>query len=595
MSMKRILISLGSVGAVVCFSGVAQAQWDDNFDGYANGSNIVGQGDWLGWWDDPGASNAVVSSAEANSGPHSLATIGPDDTVQLYSGFGGGVWVYETMVYHPSDMTGLAYFIMLNQFDNVDTGQGGVANWSTQMSFDANGGTVNSEFENLGTDLVTDTWVHLRVLIDLDNDIQSITYNNEYVTQKSWSEGTGGAGLVNIAAVDLWANNASVHYYDDLSLTEADTIGACCLPDGACVADVDMGTCEGDGGSYQGDGSTCAVADATLACLAIGDCGTILNLPDVNGSNFNIKGSTCDEENSCNLVSSSDFQAEINLPFDAEWTIAICGSSFDTLLRIGTDCCTADIASLDDGCGAVNLQESFTDFFTAGTYFVTIEGVGGGCGAFELDISTACVLDAKGASDEGEPNCGQDGDENDGCNDPDGDGFFNFGTVSCGETIAGTLSFIPGVYADTDWYELVVEENTTVTVTQQGDGSGINFGFIQYNEGFEGSGDCSQTSGFVSPFSTATGCQVGDVSSDLTPGIWWIWTALPFQETDPAQDCPTNYVLTVSCDGGAECTWDLSEDGTVNGTDLILLLGAWGDPYGTPDLIELLGAWGDCE
>ena len=46
-------------------------------------------------------------------------------------------------------------------------------------------------------------------------------------------------------------------------------------------------------------------------------------------------------------------------------------------------------------------------------------------------------------------------------------------------------------------------------------------------------------------------------------------------------------------DDGA-CPWDLDDDEVVGTGDLILLLGAWGDPYGTPDLIELLGNWGPC-
>ncbi len=42
------------------------------------------------------------------------------------------------------------------------------------------------------------------------------------------------------------------------------------------------------------------------------------------------------------------------------------------------------------------------------------------------------------------------------------------------------------------------------------------------------------------------------------------------------------------------CSWDLDSNGVVNGTDLILMLGSWGVPYGTADLIALLGAWGLC-
>ncbi len=427
------------IAALLAVSTYAGGPWADNFDSYRTGSQIVGQGGWEAWDLDGNAAEAFVTSAQAFSGANSLAIDSaggglPDDIVQEYS-VDSGIWILSAMAYIPSDMTGQNSFVMLNQY--TPDGDGSNENWSTWFHFNTDTGLVTSEFEGVTTPLITDQWVEIRVLIDLEQDLQTITFDGNYLTQKSWSDGSPPQGTTTIGALDLYGDSASAMYYDDISLDVAPAAGACCLPDGTCDGDdVDQATCEGNGGTYQGDGSVCAAADATLACLFFGDCGTILNLPDENGSNFNIKGSTCDEENSCNLVGSNDFQAEINLPFDAEWTIAICGSSFDTLLRIGTDCCTADIASLDDGCGAINLQESFTADLKAGTYFVTIEGVGGGCGDFALDISAA---------------------------------------------------------------------------------------------------------------------------------------------------------------GGPDCAWDLSEDGTVNGTDLILLLGAWGDPYGTPDLIELLGAWGDCE
>jgi hypothetical protein len=42
------------------------------------------------------------------------------------------------------------------------------------------------------------------------------------------------------------------------------------------------------------------------------------------------------------------------------------------------------------------------------------------------------------------------------------------------------------------------------------------------------------------------------------------------------------------------CPWDLDTDGDVDANDLLLLLGAWGDPYDTEDLLSLLGDWGAC-
>ncbi len=42
------------------------------------------------------------------------------------------------------------------------------------------------------------------------------------------------------------------------------------------------------------------------------------------------------------------------------------------------------------------------------------------------------------------------------------------------------------------------------------------------------------------------------------------------------------------------CLWDLDGDRAVGTGDLIILLGAWGDPYDVVDLDSLLGAWGPC-
>ena len=61
-------------------------------------------------------------------------------------------------------------------------------------------------------------------------------------------------------------------------------------------------------------------------------------------------------------------------------------------------------------------------------------------------------------------------------------------------------------------------------------------------------------------------------------------------------ECPDSHIVnTVIGDILIECPWDLDGDGNVGTGDLIVLLGAWGDPYGTSDLIELLGNWGPCE
>jgi hypothetical protein len=42
----------------------------------------------------------------------------------------------------------------------------------------------------------------------------------------------------------------------------------------------------------------------------------------------------------------------------------------------------------------------------------------------------------------------------------------------------------------------------------------------------------------------------------------------------------------------AEFSMDLNCDGIVGVDDLLIMLGAWGDPWGVPDLLKLLQSWG---
>ena len=105
--------------------------WSDNFDSYATGSQLHGQGGWKGWSNDP-AAGALTSSAQARSAPNSAAIVGASDLVHEYSGYTSGPWVYTAWQYAPTDMTGLSYFILLNTYNDAGTN-----NWSTQVQFDA--------------------------------------------------------------------------------------------------------------------------------------------------------------------------------------------------------------------------------------------------------------------------------------------------------------------------------------------------------------------------------------------------------------------------------------------------------------------------
>ena len=68
---------------------------------------------------------------------------------------------------------------------------------------------------------ITDDWIELRVEIDLDANLQTIYYDGEVLDQTVWQ----ASGIPEVQAVDLFSNNGSFAYFDDLSL-EPIEIGA---------------------------------------------------------------------------------------------------------------------------------------------------------------------------------------------------------------------------------------------------------------------------------------------------------------------------------------------------------------------------------
>ncbi|MBE0411118.1 MAG: hypothetical protein IBX69_15460 [Anaerolineales bacterium] len=213
-----------SVGSDTCnITGVPQASclqatplttWMDNFDSYATGSQLHGQGGWKGWFNDPSA-GALTSDAQANSAPNSAAILGASDLVHEYDGYTSGAWVYKAMQFVPNDFVGQSYFILLNSYDDA----GSNLNWSVQVLFNGDTNQVSNTGVSGGTlPLIRGNWVELRVEIDLDADTQAFYYNNQLLYMGTWTSEVSGGGVLNIGAVDLYANGASVVYYDDMSL-----------------------------------------------------------------------------------------------------------------------------------------------------------------------------------------------------------------------------------------------------------------------------------------------------------------------------------------------------------------------------------------
>jgi len=188
--------------------------WADNFDSYATGVSLHGLGGWKGWYNDP-AATAYTSASQALSAPNSVNITSTADLVHEYSGYIAGEWVYTAWQYIPQNFLGESYFILMNQYND----DGSVGNWSVQVSF--NSGTnlvVNTGATGGSLPLIKDSWVQLRLEIDLTNDTCAFYYGGQLLYQGTWTGEVSGGGINNLAAVDLFANSATPIYYDDISL-----------------------------------------------------------------------------------------------------------------------------------------------------------------------------------------------------------------------------------------------------------------------------------------------------------------------------------------------------------------------------------------
>ncbi len=181
----------------------------EDFESYVAGSDLHGQGGWKGWLNDPNA-GAPASGTHAFAGANSVEIIGSADLVHEFT-LNGGVVALSAMQYIASESTGESYFILLNQYNDA----GVECDWSVQTVFNLGTGVVTFDGGTTAA-IVYDQWVEVKVVIDLDNNAVEHYYNGVLCVTNQWDD----TGHTTLQAIDLYGNNASSVWYDDLKIMQ---------------------------------------------------------------------------------------------------------------------------------------------------------------------------------------------------------------------------------------------------------------------------------------------------------------------------------------------------------------------------------------
>jgi hypothetical protein len=193
--------------------------WSDNYDNYTNGQLLDGTSDDGGWkgWDNVAGCFGTVTDSQARSAPYSDMITGPSDNVHEFT-ITSGTFDFIAWQYIPNDFSGETYFILLS--DYLD-GQDSANTWALQITFNSAVGLVESEFDAVTCPLITGRWVELKTSINLTSDFFQFFYDGDLLIEKAWTStiNNNGAGTLELDAVDLYANNSSPVYYDDLKIT----------------------------------------------------------------------------------------------------------------------------------------------------------------------------------------------------------------------------------------------------------------------------------------------------------------------------------------------------------------------------------------
>ena len=197
--MKLLVITM-----TLLIASFAVADWTENFDSYAAGSGLSGQGGWFPWGDTP-AGEAYVTTDMARSAPNSLDAIPTADMVHEFNVMSGTPEI-SAWNYIPTGSTGDQFFILLSVYMGNDS------EWTLQLKFACDDSQLIVTEGTAIVPIVYDQWVEVKVEIDLAANMQKIYYNGVLIDTIAWSP----TSIYQFGALDLFSDGGSSIYWDDI-------------------------------------------------------------------------------------------------------------------------------------------------------------------------------------------------------------------------------------------------------------------------------------------------------------------------------------------------------------------------------------------
>jgi hypothetical protein len=229
-----------------------------------------------------GPNNGTISTTHAHSAPNSLQ-LGPAVDVVQTGNVTSGQWKISVWTWVTSPTNGQtydqAYIIVMNNYQppTVPTNNN---QWSIQVGLDRRTGLL-TDFNTNATygALVMDQWVQVEITIDIDADTYSVKYNGAPAYGPlAYSTALGAGGLHAIQCLDLYAEDATGIFYDDVVVAP---VGA------PCYANCDHST--------------------TAPCLNVLDFGCFLN-KFAGGDTY----ANCDNSTTVPILNVLDFGCFLN-------------------------------------------------------------------------------------------------------------------------------------------------------------------------------------------------------------------------------------------------------------------------------------------